>query len=126
MVLLRKSDRIDNLYSALKESKSKRLRGITHEEAREIINTYDSLLFDFFVDSHHHGFDGVSLGEAGNMRITSRKPTKFKDVQTGEEKISSHTPLYYFKPSAKLKKAGTKALNDRIKYEEDGGFFWNG
>lgn len=126
MPMLRKEDRIQNLYNTLKQSDNKNLKRMTYKDATELTTIYDSLIFDFCVDAHYHGFNGISLGKAGQIKLSIRKPFKHKHVQTGEFITSGHSALYYFKPSAKLKEESNKALQERLRSEEAGGLYWDG
>lgn len=114
MSLIGKKDRVYNLHQRLRDSDSKRLSKLTQLEVNELINTYEDLMFDFFIDAHEHGLDYVGLGRIGKVKVVIRPPSKYFDVHKKKEGLSGHTPLYYFKPSEKLREEGKAVARKRI------------
>lgn len=118
MTLLGKQDRIANLKERLNNSDSERLSKLTQKEVVEIVNKYEDLMYDFFIDSHEHGLDYVGLGRIGKVKIVIRPPSPYYDVHKKEHLTSGHTPLYYFKPSERLRDEGKRAVREHIRNNE--------
>ena len=118
MASLKKSDRENNLWSRLKESDRPNLRKMSKQDVRRLLTIYDDLMYDFFVDAHEHGLDSVGLGAAGKVKIVVRPPSPYFDVHKKEYSQSGYTPLYYFKPTEKLREEGKKVLRERLAREE--------
>lgn len=114
---LRLDDRIANYRAKFKESDNEKIRGLTLTDIKQLTKLIAEVDMDIFEAAPEHGFNTISVGY-GTIRIVYRDPIPTHNVHTGEMQMSSYTPLFYFRPSDKLKSRVKYKLNE-VKQREN-------
>lgn len=118
VVRLRLNDKIANYREEFKKSDNKKIRSLNLEDIKQLTKLMAEVDMNIFEAAPEHGFNTISLGY-GSIRLVYREPIRTHNVHTGEMQMSNHTPLFFFKPTDKLKSRVKWKLNEVKKREKE-------
>lgn len=114
MPLMHLDDRVSNYRNKFKTSDNAKINSLTKKDIKELLKLQSKMDIEILEAAPGKYYDTLSLG-FGTIKLSYREPIKFVNVRTKEEGMTSHTPLFYFRPSPELKARVKHNLNEVVK-----------